>query len=926
MKKFFFFRSSAHSNGNTSQAQPPSRDKQVSENQTFGTSPYLRRSLSYSSGNPYNGGLGYRNLNSQSGSPCSSSSNIPLKQSGRHSSRGRDFTPERRPKAKCFEAAAAQNARRVEKPSCVTSSTAHCDLSENSSYSSSNVSTKVLDRYIDGEQKQENSSLKINPLMRDQMGNGNDSGKHAPRVQYEQPASPTDNRKQKPRSHSFREAKGSNVYFPSREWVDNGFGHESPRKLAKHVIERLSQTRGLPKTSSEEFDSDVPITVEDIYGRSLNNDPSLCSDGVSLKDFTLDGPDKTSNGYQHEDFSGFLERICSSADNCGIINPVEAEEDMDALLHLKSKNAEERAMFLSEELEHQNFLQDIGHSGPALIHAIKNLAEQRVNMAFEVSATLRDRIAERTTAKDELRLARVELDSRTQRLEKEKNELQVALEKELDRRSCEWSMKLEKYQAEEHRLRERVRELAEQNVSLQREVSCLTERGMESKSRITYSEQQLKDLTTKVEEAREENQILQRNHSDLQERWRAAEEDQDCFQRTYEEKEKEFKELHKSISRLLRTCSEQEKTIDGLREVLGEEVRKKTSLENFDDQFGKLQMEQTRLTGVEQALRKEVESCRLEVDCLRHENVNLLHRLKGSEKAGGFSTFKLDQELWNRVHCLQHQGLSVLTESIQLCTKLLEHIKVNTGRNSESRQGIEVCKNGLNGHFVVESDVKLQGFKRATENLKRSLQTMSAVLHEKSSCYLGESESHKLGDESGQRSEDKIRSELKAETLLTSLLREKLYSKELDMEQLQAELATAVRGNDTLRCEVQNAMDTCSCVTHKMKDLELQMIKKEESMNRLQNDLQDCTRELTIARGILPKVSEERDLMWEEVKQYSEKNMLLHSDINMLKKKIEVLDEDILLKEGQITILKDSLGKPFDLLASPDSTREFLLD
>ena len=96
------------------------------------------------------------------------------------------------------------------------------------------------------------------------------------------------------------------------------------------------------------------------------------------------------------------------------------------------------------------------------------------------------------------------------------------------------------------------------------------------------------------------------------------------------------------------------------------------------------------------------------------------------------------------------------------------------------------------------------------------------------------------------------------------------------------------------------------------------MIKKDENVNQLQDDLQERTKELTIVRGILPKVSEERDFMWDEVKQYSERNMLLNSEINALKRKIEALDEDILLKEGQISILKDTVGKPFDLLASPD--------
>lgn len=104
------------------------------------------------------------------------------------------------------------------------------------------------------------------------------------------------------------------------------------------------------------------------------------------------------------------------------------------------------------------------------------------------------------------------------------------------------------------------------------------------------------------------------------------------------------------------------------------------------------------------------------------------------------------------------------------------------------------------------------------------------------------------------------------------------------------------------------------------------MMKKDESINCIQSDLQESNRELKIMRGILPKVQEERDLMWEKVKQYSEQNMLLNSEVNVLKKKIEALDEDILVKEGQITILKDSIGKkPFDLLGSPDSLHEFSL-
>ena len=50
----------------------------------------------------------------------------------------------------------------------------------------------------------------------------------------------------------------------------------------------------------------------------------------------------------------------------------------------------------------------------------------------------------------------------------------------------------------------------------------------------------------------------------------------------------------------------------------------------------------------------------------------------------------------------------------------------------EVKQGIEFISNGLDGQFIVESGMKIQGFKRGMENLTRSLQAMSALLHEKS--------------------------------------------------------------------------------------------------------------------------------------------------------------------------------------------------
>ncbi|PHT29278.1 hypothetical protein CQW23_31150 [Capsicum baccatum] len=286
---------------------------------------------------------------------------------------------------------------------------------------------------------------------------------------------------------------------------------------------------------------------------------------------------------------------------------------------------------------------------PVLIRTIRRLTKKKVQMASEVSSMLRNQVAERSSAKEEASILQAELDSWTRRLEIEKNELQSVLEKELDRRTSDWSLKLEKYQIEQHRLRKRERELAEQNVSLQREVSSFNEKEVDNRIKMSFSEKHLEDLSKRIEQVSEENQNLRQQLTQLQAEYRVDQDNRDYVRENYQEKVKE----------------------------------------------------------------------------------------------------------------------------------------------------------------------------------------------------------------------------LKSETWQTTVLRENLYSEEMDIKKLQADLAATVRGSDILKCKVQNAMDTLSCATPKLKYLELQVLKKDENINHLNNDLQECMKELGVVKAILPKVFQERDFMWEEVKSYS---------------------------------------------------------
>lgn len=71
-------------------------------------------------------------------------------------------------------------------------------------------------------------------------------------------------------------------------------------------------------------------------------------------------------------------------------------------------------------------------------------------------------------------------------------------------------------------------------------------------------------------------------------------------------------------------------------------------------------------------------------------------------------------------------------------------------------------------------------------------------------------------------------SELEVESFMTSFLREKLCSKELEVEQCRAELATAVRNTDIVKYEVQNAKDNLSCAAHKLKGPGTYLTKKKK--------------------------------------------------------------------------------------------------
>ncbi|CAL9180942.1 unnamed protein product [Musa hybrid cultivar] len=354
----------------------------------------------------------------------------------------------------------------------------------------------------------------------------------------------------------------------------------------------------------------------------------------------------------------------------------------------------------------------------ALFDALRECADVRRYQLLQLAEQLRGRIADRFEAAEHLIQVRIDLDARARRLEWEKSEVQISLEKELETRSIDYSMKLKMLLVDEQELKKQVRELEEQSASLQREISWLRGGGKQNQVTTANSEMEITNLKAAVEELRTENGKLRKDLSEMQEKLDASEEDRRRIARCFCEKEKENNELQKLVASLKQECDEQERTISGLRLGYNDEVENRPTDEN--DQLSRLQMEQLRSTGIEQKLRKELETCKHEQEKLRHENIGLLSRLQDAGNGGDVSWIKLDQELRARVDCLQTEGLSLLGDLLGL----LDSQRV------EQKQ--EEPRDDTSGHLPVDYTIRNQSLNRRHENFRISLQTVAKILDEKS--------------------------------------------------------------------------------------------------------------------------------------------------------------------------------------------------
>ncbi|KAG8063571.1 hypothetical protein GUJ93_ZPchr0003g18006 [Zizania palustris] len=453
----------------------------------------------------------------------------------------------------------------------------------------------------------------------------------------------------------------------------------------------------------EEWKSQNMAAVEDIYEDLQDaQPPCFCDTSIGCISGTTERC-IAADGSFHGDSHGFLDN--------------NLEQETDDMLLRRAKELEACFMVPPADNNELNMLRENNLSSTDMLQLIHTLIEDRKQLALQLSSHIKARLSERFASKEQSKQSRVDLDTRTRRLEKEKSDVQTTLEMELDRRSNDWSVKLARFQSEEQRLRERVRELAEQNVSFQREVTLLESNRVDDSNKITCLELQNKQLSDELQKVKKEHDNLFKSSAELHDNLMKTTEEKNQIQECLKEKGDENRALHTVIARLQRVSNEQEKTIAGLRQGFNAELEHRSP--GTSESINRMQKELIRLTGVEQKLRREIQSCNSEVESLREENIIILNRLQRSDNS--ISSVRLEQELNARVDSLQVQGLSLLDDTSQLCTKLLDLMK---SKRSEGISSVDALSS-------IEYTLNYQSIKERINNLKQSLQSIRSVLTEK---------------------------------------------------------------------------------------------------------------------------------------------------------------------------------------------------
>ncbi|KAH7281082.1 hypothetical protein KP509_36G029000 [Ceratopteris richardii] len=487
---------------------------------------------------------------------------------------------------------------------------------------------------------------------------------------------------------------------------------------------------------------------------------------------------------------------------------------------------------------------------------VRKLRKDKKDLALEVAREIRARIFERNSAAEKEKHTNKNIEVMVSAIERDKDNLQEMLERELERRGNEWATKLEKMRTEESQMRERVKEMAEEKAELQKSLSAYKERETSWKIETMEYEHLLSTLQQRLEAS--EIQLERRAKTSVgdAERIEVADQTPENLSQRVSYLEMENAGMQKEIVRLRRACNDQEMTIEGLCQELDESVN--GSYECRNESLLRLQRELLRLAGVEQTQRSEINAIYTELIGLKQKK-NITHTGSQTELE------KINQELQDRVHTLETKAADLQEENKKLCLNLRAAIR---------------CRKD------AERNLKLLQFKRTNKNMDPEELETDKV------CVGKETDERTYPCGNGALQEN-----LKA-------LNSKLQSREAELKRLDEQIIEIVSSKDFLQMEVDDLHGKLLIANQHIRELEREVEKREVAMEVLRTDSERYKKELTSVQNELFHSRRQRDEMQKEAEDMSKEALRLTLELSESKKAAEKLEEEVMLKEGQISILR----------------------
>lgn len=183
-----------------------------------------------------------------------------------------------------------------------------------------------------------------------------------------------------------------------------------------------------------------------------------------------------------------------------------------------------------------------------------------------------------------------------------------------------------------------------------------------------------------------------------------------------------------------------------------------------------------------------------------------------------------------------------------------------------------------------------------------------------------------------------LKNEVKSQALNCKVLRDKLFSREADIEENNKEVSLLVQRRDWLQNELQQCKKVQSESARKVELLDhqvffvhslstrcrwffffcqflvlahadervfiLQVKELEAQLAAAQGEAETRSKELSVSHQELSRITAERDNMQQEAEEMGREALRMSAEVEVLRRRVQQLDEDVMVKEGQISILR----------------------